>query len=707
MDILHLSDGELDFELQLRNEDQQKRTKREKTSKLREYIENERINLEMPTSADHVINQEDHIRHCQTKVQYLNDRIKMGLEQEDALELAICRSKLLHYRARLHLITDKNLARYVAKLEEVDEQSMLRVNNFFVDTTMLDGIPTKKVPEDNEAILPDDADVLERLKNAQLQSSVKSGTEGLANNQQASAQQQLEQLRQLQQQQILLQRQIELQRVQQEQLEGELKIQQQLYQLTLQQEQPQKQLQNPGQPEKQQQQHEGGRQHGAHLGISGTTFRNRNNPSMGATSKIILPEDLGSAQAPNFLEQPIHHYGTASGIPSRPDIPYGRNIATNASQLQANIANEASRYPQALEPRPSSRFHQNRTQNSQPVYKWPFEYAGQPDTIRLGEFLNMVTTYAVTEGVDEPTLLRSIKHLLKDSALQWYTRCYMLLRDWNDFKLEIKREFLPPNYSEIVKQDLYLRFQEPNEPFANFYRDLVAAFEIVEPPLPESEKLFILKSHLNADFTPIASAARVTTVKELVAVCRDFAVSRSYCMRHKNTGQSRPAWNRADNPTFNRPARANHGGHHYERQQVNTVTREIQGQIEDTPSSAILEQEEAQQQLAIQWEEAAAEAGEINAIRMQGTWSRNQEVTGTTPIDNSTNRSTTIACWQCGSQGHTYPTCPNTKTFVFCYSCGNKGATTRNCQTCAARWAQLTASKQKSQPGNRQRENHF
>lgn len=350
------------------------------------------------------------------------------------------------------------------------------------------------------------------------------------------------------------------------------------------------------------------------------------------------------------------------------------------------------------------RSYQNRPQNSQPVYKWPFEYAGQANTILLGEFLNMVTTYAITEGVDETTLLRSIKHLLKGSALQWYTRCYMHLRDWNDFKLGIKREFLPPNYSEIVKQDLYLRFQEPNEPFAKFYRDLVAAFEIVEPPLPESEKLFILKSHLNADFTPIASAARATSVKELVAVCRDFAVSRPYCMRNRNPGSLRPGWNRADNPTFNRPPRINPAGPQQGpqyRQQVNAISQEANEQVDEIYPEDMLEQEEARQQLAIQWEEGTTEPAEINAIQTQGTWSRNQEIGQETRISDTRIRSTAVTCWQCGNQGHTYPMCPSPKTYTFCYSCGNKGVTTRNCPSCASRWKQLAGANRNSLTGNR------
>lgn len=561
---------------------------------------------------------------------------------------------------------------------------------------MLDVHPPKAVLEDNGAILPDDAEFLERLKNAQLQSSVKSDRGHQAVGQHSSAEQHLDQLRHLQHQQQLLQRQIELQRMQQEQLERELKIQQLLYQRRVQQEQAQ--VQHPHSTPTKQQQLETS---GVPLAPFAASSKHQANVARYAARNIFHPEEEANLDSQGNHQQSDHQNGTASGIPTRPTAPSGLGAAYTTNQQYRDVANEAFRFPHAQEARSPSRFFQNRTQNSQPVYKWPFEYAGQPNTILLGEFLNMVTTYAITEGVDETTLLRAIKHLLKGSALQWYTRCYMHLRDWSDFKLEIKREFLPPNYSEIVKQDLYLRFQEPNEPFANFYRDLVAAFEIVEPPLPESEKLFILKSHLNAEFTPIASAARVSTVKELVAVCRDFAVSRSYCMRNRNLAPPRPTWSRAENPTFNRPTRPSNTNQPFTRQQVNAMSRDLKEQIEEVHPAAILEQEEARQQLAIEWEEATTESEEVNAIRMQGTWPRNHEAPqeaqnfGTRSI-----RTASVTCWQCGNQGHTYPTCPNPKTYVFCYSCGNKGATTRNCQTCASRMTQLAAANQRSQPGN-------
>lgn len=198
----------------------------------------------------------------------------------------------------------------------------------------------------------------------------------------------------------------------------------------------------------------------------------------------------------------------------------------------------------------------------------------------------------------------------------------------------------------------------------------------------------------------IASAARATSVKELVAVCRDFAVSRSYCMRNRNPGSLRPAWNRADNPTFNRPPRGNPVGPQY-RQQVNAISQEANEQVEEIHPEDILEEEEARQQLAIQWEEAIEEPAEINAIQARGTWPRDRETGQEARMPDTRSRSTAVTCWQCGNQGHTYPMCPSPKTYTFCYSCGNKGVTTRNCPSCASRWKQLAGANRNPLTGNR------
>lgn len=317
--------------------------------------------------------------------------------------------------------------------------------------------------------------------------------------------------------------------------------------------------------------------------------------------------------------------------------------------------------------------------------------------MKLGEFLNQVNTYAVTEGMDDQSLLRSIKHLLKGRALQWYTRSYLDLTTWEIFKAEIKQ-----------------RFQGPNEAFTSFYRDLVAAFEIVEPSIPESEKLFILKSHLNSDFSPIAAASRSSSVRELVIVCKDFEVSRSYSTRGRaSTARAlatlpepqpfqRPIINRMDSanrPQLNRQ--------HFGTAQVNMIDVSQDEQEEFDPVN-VRDREAFQLDLAFRNESTLNAVEEINALRAQTNWrGRPSDNAPQALVEDNSNRNlqTVPVCWQCENPGHMYMKCPNQKRFLFCYSCGKKGCTTRNCDACILRWRQLDVQNVSQVPGNRNWEN--
>ncbi|XP_055585046.1 uncharacterized protein LOC129737905 [Uranotaenia lowii] len=239
---------------------------------------------------------------------------------------------------------------------------------------------------------------------------------------------------------------------------------------------------------------------------------------------------------------------------------------------------------------------------SQPLHRWKIEeYGGENDIRKLGEFLNQVKMYATTEGMDDATLLRVVKQLLKGRAFEWYTRSYRSMFTWEAFKTGIKNEFLPSHYSEIFKQDLYLRFQGANESFTSFYRDLIAIFDIIEPPMPESEKLFILKSHLNTDFVPIAAASQVSSVQQLVKVCKDFEVSRSYAMKNRSPSNVlRSSWQKPFHPPNNRPSgfnaqpQQNLYRNNIVRQQVHMVEGNFPEQLSDMTAEEYQERELAQ-----------------------------------------------------------------------------------------------------------------
>ena len=158
------------------------------------------------------------------------------------------------------------------------------------------------------------------------------------------------------------------------------------------------------------------------------------------------------------------------------------------------------------------------------VHNWPFKFRGEKDTTSLNIFLDRVETFARSEGMDDNTLLTSIKHLLQEDALDWYARAMTQnqLVSWEAFKTEIRSEFLPREYAQILRVEAYFRFQGQNEPFSKFYRDITALFRFVSPPMGEQDKLFVVKKNMNADYAVLVAAARPRSLQEMVEVCTSY-----------------------------------------------------------------------------------------------------------------------------------------------------------------------------------------
>lgn len=325
------------------------------------------------------------------------------------------------------------------------------------------------------------------------------------------------------------------------------------------------------------------------------------------------------------------------------------------------------------------------------MHKWPFSYGGSQNILELAVFLNRVKTYADTEDVDDFSLCRGIKHLLRGRALEWYTRSYNRFNTWNDFKRQIKAEFLPPNFSQLIKRDLYWRFQGQDETFSKYYQDLLALFEVVEPSLSPQDQFFILKSNLNSEFAAVASASRANAVADLIDICKDYDNAKMFCQKNKNSQIPRTALiepNRAT-PTYPRISRQAAPAYTWNRspqpptraQQVNMIEED---ELEVNPR-AILYQETSQ---VHEQEEAAAPArielpdDEVNAVRGPTSWNQGNS------IPNTTRNALTIVCWQCEQTGHAFTACRTPKTYLFCYKCGKKGFTSRNCTDCLTRMSQ-------------------
>lgn len=235
-----------------------------------------------------------------------------------------------------------------------------------------------------------------------------------------------------------------------------------------------------------------------------------------------------STQHPGFGEQEAENNNINSN-----DEQTFRNIVVNNASLYADLLDRLARRELRTQAPPAERNEDRRMMKA--VHNWPFKFRGEKDTTSLNIFLDRVETFAKSEGMNDETLLSSIKHLLMDDALDWYARAMSqrLLYSWQAFKQEIRREFLPSGYAQILRLEASFRFQGQNETFAKYYRDIAALFRFISPPMSEEEKFFIVKKNMNADYAAIVTAARPADLREMVEVCTSYDETRMLLNRQR------------------------------------------------------------------------------------------------------------------------------------------------------------------------------
>ncbi|XP_058828059.1 uncharacterized protein LOC131695805 [Topomyia yanbarensis] len=407
----------------------------------------------------------------------------------------------------------------------------------------------------------------------------------------------------------------------------------------------------------------------------------------------------------------------------------GSNNSTEYNRLRDELLNHLLR---------RERNQQDGPRNPKAIHNWPFKFRGEKDTTSLNTFLDRVECFARSEGVEEEILLRSIKHLLLEDALDWYGRAFAQgsLLSWRHFKEEIRREFLPGSYAQILRIEANFRFQGTNESFAKFYRDISALFRFVSPPMAEDEKFFIVKKNMNAEYAAIVAAARPGTLLELAEVCNGFDETRLLLNRQRRVPFPH---NTLLEPNFATPVTS-------QRTYSGTVTPQRFGRVHaiglheaqevqshsDLIDFARSEQEDQEwaQQLenlcqqvnalkgrferreqrrpsnsqGFQYHQSTQERhGTPNTVSnipqsLSPNQPRSQQQPQQTPIHiqepHGELRRSTLSCWNCDEDGHRFMDCPKPQAVLFCYRCGRKGFSLRNCPICSTGQGNVQARSQ-------------
>ncbi|XP_052563530.1 uncharacterized protein LOC120423844 [Culex pipiens pallens] len=369
------------------------------------------------------------------------------------------------------------------------------------------------------------------------------------------------------------------------------------------------------------------------------------------------------------------------------------------------------------------------------IHNWPFKFRGTKDSTNLNTFLDRVESFAFSEGVNNAMLLRAIKHLLQDDALDWYSRALNEgeLDTWENFKLMIRQEYLSSHYGQLLREEASSRYQGANEKFQKYYRDISALFRFVQPPMSQEDKFFILKKNMNPEYATILASARPQTIQDMVEVCNAYDDTRTLLTHQRRTPIPHSSLLEPNlaTPSGSQRSQANNAGWQRFGGRVNAIdSREENQDRRGRYEAASADQRESldeddwtdqieqltQQICAIrtqfqkrsneQYRRGGNYAGQRwqshqqqpVAEEQQPMLARNnhQQSESAQPRANQRSpeqvatrpsaeqRHGTLMCWNCDEEGHRFTDCDKAQAVFFCYRCGRKGYTLRNCPECYA-----------------------
>jgi hypothetical protein len=153
-----------------------------------------------------------------------------------------------------------------------------------------------------------------------------------------------------------------------------------------------------------------------------------------------------------------------------------------------------------------------------PISRWNLKFEG--DGATLLDFLNKVEIFSVLERTPKYEILRSAFYLFGGPASNWYLTNRHKFGSYTQLVEGLKRTFLRCDNDLELKREIEQREQLPNESFIQYLTDIERKCQQLATPMPENEKLFILRKNMNNFYSSKLAAHDVNTVEQLEELCR-------------------------------------------------------------------------------------------------------------------------------------------------------------------------------------------
>lgn len=160
------------------------------------------------------------------------------------------------------------------------------------------------------------------------------------------------------------------------------------------------------------------------------------------------------------------------------------------------------------------------TRKTVPINQWKITFSGDGYGLHLYDFLSQVELLQRAESVSDGDMNLQVIHLLSGRARMWYLSCYDRFGSWSQLVAALKREFLPANYDFQLFGDISNRVQKEHESFGEYFTHMLALFKCLSIPLDESYKLFLVQKNLRPKYATAIAPLEIRNLDELNGACR-------------------------------------------------------------------------------------------------------------------------------------------------------------------------------------------
>lgn len=160
------------------------------------------------------------------------------------------------------------------------------------------------------------------------------------------------------------------------------------------------------------------------------------------------------------------------------------------------------------------------------IQKWGISFSGgSPES--LGAFLERVEELCISRGVSSDDLFRSSVELFAGRALVWYRANRHKWADWGGLVQGLRSEFLPPDYDELLLEEIKRRTQAREESIGAYVAAMEGLFRRLSTPVVEKDRLRILLRNLAPFYLTQLGSTVLTSIDELVTWGKGLELTRA------------------------------------------------------------------------------------------------------------------------------------------------------------------------------------